>query len=205
MHVQSKKTEPKNTFSAKGKVGLTNLSYNLCRYKQVTKKKLIFKIHQKYFAMKSIKRVLFFLIAIFALHSCALKPIATNYDYEKNNIADVKLSQLGYGEIMIHHAVLIGGGPNGEGKLNMWINGEPMGQMRPREYMIVHLKNGKNELKIMYLSLSGFKITKKFDVEIFETTKVISIGGAPNILHGQCRVTNLLPIGFNKYKFVEQR
>jgi hypothetical protein len=151
--------------------------------------------------MKTLIKTLFAISIITALNSCALRPITTSYDYQKNKTESVNLDNLGNGKIMIYNGADGLHKIDNTARLNLWINEKPMGQVRACEYAIIELENGTYDFKLLHVDIFKFKSSHK--VEITEKTKVIRI--EPTITSNDLTVTNQLPMKFEKFRYVESR
>tara|TARA_B110000977_G_scaffold82367_1_gene109990 strand:- start:214 stop:681 length:468 start_codon:yes stop_codon:yes gene_type:complete len=149
--------------------------------------------------MKMYFKILLTVLIVFTLESCALRPIASQYDYQKNKIENVTLNKLGDGRILIYN------GANGlhkidnTARINMWIDDKPMGQIRAREYGIIELQEGEYEFYLVHIDLFKFKST--FKIEVNNKTKVIRI--EPTAISNDMNITNKLPSKFEKYRYVQ--
>ena len=147
-----------------------------------------------------LKNIILFSIMIL-LTSCALKPISSDFAFIKTTLDKVDLDQLGNGTILIYNGADILHKIDNTARLNIWIDGKPLGQIRPSEYVIINLKNGKHLFKALHIDVVNMR--SEHDVEIDEKTKVIEI--KPNITSNRLRVTNELPKRFDKFKYAEKR
>lgn len=140
-------------------------------------------------------------LAISLLTSCALKPITSEYTFIKTDLEKVELDKLGNGTILIYNGADILHKIDNTARLNIWIDNKPLGQIRPSEYVIINLKNGKHQFKALHIDVVNMRSTH--DVEIDEKTKVIKI--KPNLTSNRLTVTNELPKRFEKFKYAEKR
>ncbi len=92
-----------------------------------------------------IKNIILFLIIIL-LSSYALKPITSEYTFLKTDIEKVDLDKLGNGTVLIHNGADILHKIDVTARLNIWIDNKALGQIRPSEYVIINLKEGKHLL-----------------------------------------------------------
>lgn len=151
--------------------------------------------------MKTFFKILFVIPTILALNSCALKAITSSYDYQKNKVESIDFDKLGNGRILIYNGANALHKIDNTARLNMWINEEPMGQIRASEYAIIELENGTYDFKLLHVDMFNFKSYHK--VEINEKTKIIKI--KPTVTSNELIITNLLPNNFDKFKYVENR
>ena len=111
------------------------------------------------------------------------------------------LDKLGNGTILIFNGADILHKIDNTGRLNIWIDNKPLGQIRPGEYIIINLKDGKHQFKALHLDVVNMRSIH--DVEIDEKIKVIKI--KPNLTSNKLTVTNELPKRFEKFKYAEKR
>ena len=149
--------------------------------------------------MNSKNLILFSAILLFT--SCALRPIASEYTFIKNDLEKVNLDKLGNGTVLIYNGANILHKVDVTARLNIWIDNKPLGQLRPSEYVIINLKNGKHQFKVLHIDVVNMR--SLHDVEIDEKIKVIKI--KPNITSNKLTVTNELPKRFEKFKYAEKR
>ena len=141
------------------------------------------------------------LLTILILNSCALKPIVSEYNFVKTNFEKVELDKLGNGNVLIYNGANILHKIDNTARLNIWINNKPLGQIRPSEYVIINLKNGKYQFKALHIDVVNMR--SLHDVEITKKTKVIKI--KPNLTSNKLTITNEMPKKFDKYKYVIKR
>jgi hypothetical protein len=139
------------------------------------------------------------LILISTLSSCALKPIPSEYKSVKLDTVDT--STLGNGKIMIYNGANILHTMDNTARLNVWIDNKSVGQIRPKEYLIIDLENGKYEFTALHIDMVNMK--SKHQVEINENTKVLRI--EPTITSNKLTITNVLPQNFEKYIYSVER
>ena len=87
------------------------------------------------------------------------------------------------------------------GRLNVWIDNKPLGQIRPSEYVIINLKKGQYQFKALHLDVVNMKSLHY--VVIDEKTEIIKI--KPNVTSNKLEITNELPKNFGKFKYTEKR
>lgn len=138
---------------------------------------------------------------VFILTSCALKPITSEFHFIKTDLEHVELNKLGDGNILIFNGANILHKMDNTARLNIWIDGKPLGQIRPSEYVIINLKKGKHLFKALHIDVINMR--SEHDVEIDNETKVIKI--KPNLTSNKLEVTNELPNRFEKFKYAEKR
>ena len=151
--------------------------------------------------MRNIIKPLFAISIFMVLNSCALRPIPSSYDYQKNKTESVNLDDLGNGKILIYNGADILHKIDNSARLNLWINEKPMGQIRGREYAIIDLENGTYNFKLLHVDVFNFK--SSHTIEITNEIKVIRI--EPTIASNKLTITNLIPKNFEKLSYVENR
>ena len=147
-----------------------------------------------------LKSICIFLSILF-LTSCALKPISSEYQFVKLDIENIELEKLGSGKILIYNGADILHKIDNTGRLNVLIENKALGQIRPREYVIIDLKSRTYEFKILHLDLVTMRSIH--NVEIDKNTKVIRI--EPTITSNKLTITNELPKKFDKYQYMKSR
>ncbi len=150
--------------------------------------------------MKVYKLITLFLITLL-LSSCALKPITSQYTFVKKDLNKVTFDELGNGTVLIYNGADILHKIDNTARLNVWINDKTLGQIRPKEYVIINLQKGNYTFKALHIDV--FKMKSTHDVKISENTKVIKI--KPNITSNRLTITNELPKKFEKYKYATNR
>lgn len=141
------------------------------------------------------------LFTLILLTSCALKAITSEYAFIKTNIENVGLDDLGNGNVLIYNGANILHKIDNTARLNIWLDEKPLGQIRPREYVIINLTNGEHHFKALHIDVVNMR--SEHEVEIDEKTKVIKI--KPTLTSNKLEVTNELPENFDKFKYVEKR
>lgn len=149
--------------------------------------------------MKFKNSILFLIILSFI--SCALRPITSEYAFIKTDLENVSLDKLGQGTVLIYNGANILHKMDNTARLNLWINDKPLGQIKPSEYVIINLKNGKHQFKALHIDVVNMR--SLHDVEIDENTKIIKV--KPTLTSNKLEVTNVLPKRFDKFKYVEKR
>lgn len=133
--------------------------------------------------------------------SCALKPITSEYKFVKTDIENFELNDLGNGNVLIYNGANILHKMDNTAGLNIWLDNKPLGQIRPGEYVIINLKNGKHHFKLLHIDIVN--IRSEHEVEIDNETKVIKI--KPTITSNKLELTNEFPKKFDKFKYAEKR
>ena len=146
------------------------------------------------------KCILLFSITLL-LTSCALKPITSEFTFIKTDLEKVDLSTLGNGTVLIYNGADILHKMDNTARLNIWIDNKSLGQIRPSEYVIINLNDGKYLFDVLHLDL--VKMRSTHDVLIDSETKVIKI--KPNLTSNKLTITNELPKRFEKFKYAEKR
>lgn len=151
--------------------------------------------------MKTIIKASLFVVFILTLSSCALQPIVSQYDYQQYKDEKVDIAKLGNGKVLIYNGADGLHKVDNTARLNMWIDGKPMGQVRASEYAIMELAKGSYEFNLLHVDLFRFKSTHRVLVD--EKTKVIRI--EPTFSSNDLNVTNQLPSRFDKFRYVLKR
>jgi len=150
--------------------------------------------------MKNIK-IFITLLGFLLFTSCALKPITSEYTFIKTNIENVELNDLGNGNVLIYNGANILHKMDNTARLNIWLDNKPLGQIRPSEYVIINLKNGRHHFKVLHIDVVNMR--SEHEVEIDNETKVVKI--KPTITSNKLELTNEFPKNFEKFKYAEER
>ncbi|AZA83477.1 hypothetical protein C1637_15550 [Chryseobacterium lactis] len=146
--------------------------------------------------MKIIKKHTFKLCLLafsLTLSSCALRSVPS--EYSSVNLDVIDNNTLGNGNILIYNGAGILHKMDNTARLNIGIDGKSLGQIKPREYVIVNLEKGKHEFTALHIDMVNMR--SKHEVEINDNTKVIKI--EPTITSNKLTVTNVLPEKFETY------
>ncbi|MFP8892777.1 MULTISPECIES: hypothetical protein [Chryseobacterium] len=127
------------------------------------------------------------------LSSCALRTVPSDYASVKLDVIDN--NTLGNGKVLIYNGAGILHKMDNTARLNIGLDGKSLGQIRPKEYVIVDLEKGKHEFTVLHIDMVNMR--SKHQVEIDENTKVIKI--EPTITSNKLTVTNILPEKFDQY------
>lgn len=127
------------------------------------------------------------------LSSCALRSVPSDYTSVKMEVIDN--NTLGNGKVLIYNGAGALHKMDNTARLNIVLDGKSLGQIRPKEYVIVDLENGKHEFTALHIDMVNMR--SKHQVEINPNTKVIKI--EPTITSNKLTVTNILPENFERY------
>lgn len=146
-------------------------------------------------------KITILLSSILLFTSCALKPITSDYTFIKTDLDKVDFEKLGNGTVLLYNGADIFNKIDNTARLNIWIDNKPLGQLRPNEYVIINLKEGKYRFKVLHLDL--VKMTSEHSVTIDNITKIIKI--KPTLTSNSLSITNIVPSNFNKMKPAQKR
>ena len=147
------------------------------------------------------KKYLLLFLTFLVFTACALKPIISEFTFIKTNFEKVELAKLGNGTILIYNGADILHKIDKTARLNIWIDNKAVGQIKPTEYVIINLKEGKHQFKALHIDVVNMRSTH--DVVIDKNTKVIKI--KPNITSNRLKVTDKLPRKFEKYTYANKK
>ncbi len=150
--------------------------------------------------MKNLKTIVT-VFAFMLLTSCGLKPIASKYNFIKTDLENIALDDLGSGDVLIYNGANILHKMDNTARLNIWLDAKPLGQIRPSEYVIIHLEKGKHHFKVLHIDLVNMR--SEHEVMIDDKTKVIKI--KPTITSNKLEITNVFPKNFEKFGYAEKR
>ncbi|QOG02998.1 hypothetical protein [Flavobacterium sp. MDT1-60] len=150
--------------------------------------------------LKTMKHILLF-FTLFLVCSCGLTSIPSEYTFIKNGFEKVELDKLGNGKVLIYNGADILHKVDNTSRLNIWIDDKPLGQLRASEYIIIDLKKGNYNFKVLHLDIVNIRSIDK--IEIDDRTKVIKI--KPTITSNKLTITNELPTNFDKFTYTEKK
>ncbi|MGE8431580.1 hypothetical protein [Chryseobacterium joostei] len=127
------------------------------------------------------------------LSSCALRTVPSDYTSVKLDVIDH--NTLGNGKVLIYNGAGVLHKMDNTARLNIGLDGKSLGQIRPKEYVIIDLEKGKHEFTALHIDMVNMR--SKHPVEINDNTKVIKI--EPTITSNKLTVTNILPEKFDQY------
>lgn len=140
------------------------------------------------------------LLPLLFLTSCALKSIATEYEtinIEKENITN----NIGNGQIMIYSAADWTNRIDNTAKLNVWIDGKALGQLRPREYAIINMEKGEHKISLLHIDVFNMRSDHQFLID--ENTKIIKV--KPTITSNKAELTNEFPKKWEVYEYMANK
>lgn len=131
--------------------------------------------------------------------SCGLRPIPSEHSLVQMDKQQTTLDVLGNGKILIYNDANILHTSDNTSRLNIIMDGKNLGQLRAKDYVIVHLKDGKHFFDLMHLDL--VKMRSEHVVMVTDTVKVIRV--KPTITSNKLEVTNQLPANWDKYGYMK--
>jgi hypothetical protein len=144
------------------------------------------------------KKVLFILL-ILSVYSCGLKPLISNTDYISLATNKVTLENLGNGKILFYSGGYFTSEIEyiaGTSKMNILIDGMPIGQINYGEYFIINLKEGIHKVKLIHKDVLNFK--SQHEIIINENSKIFEL--RPTALGNMIKERNLFPEDFKIYR-----
>lgn len=150
--------------------------------------------------MKNI-RIIIISLSVVVFISCALQPIISEYTFQKTDIENIELNDLGNGHILIYNAANILHKMDNTGRLNIWLDNKPLGQIRPSEYVVIKLKNVKHHFKVLHIDVVNMR--SEHEVKVDNDSKVIKI--KPTMTSNKLELTNEFPKNFETFKYAEKR
>ena len=105
--------------------------------------------------------------------SCALSSITSDYNFENSNMQEVSLAKLGDGKVLVYNDVNFMHTLDNTGRVNVWIDDKPAGQIRASEYIIYTLSPGKHQIRLLHVDVVNIRSSHEISVE--NATKVVKI------------------------------
>jgi hypothetical protein len=135
------------------------------------------------------------------LSSCALRPIGSQYSFIKTDVENITLDNLGDGKVLFYNGADILHRMDNTARLNIWIQGKPLGQLRGGEYVIIQLNEAEYNVKLHHQDV--FNMRSEHKLQINDTVKVVRV--EPTLTSNKLTITNYLPDRFKRFKYTEVR
>ncbi|MFD0799209.1 hypothetical protein ACFQZJ_17170 [Maribacter chungangensis] len=145
------------------------------------------------------KSVLWYIVPlIIIVTSCSsnLKYIKSEFELIKIEDNNFNLDKLGDGKILIYNGADVL--HQMTGRLNIWINSKPLGQLKLNEYVIINLENNLYDFKVQHLDLVNMR--SNHEIEITAETKIIRI--EPTVFSNKVTITNEAPRNSENFKYM---
>lgn len=140
------------------------------------------------------------LLLFFFVTSCALKPISPEITPLKIDI-NGDINNLGNGKVLFYNGANILHKMDNTARLNIWINNKALGQLRPREYVVLDLKNGDHKIDLLHIDV--VKMRSKHVLTVNDTVKIVNI--KPTLTSNKLTITNQFPKKFEKFEVIKDR
>jgi hypothetical protein len=127
------------------------------------------------------------------IYSCAFRPIESNLIAFKN---DSIYKSLGSGKVLVYNGASWKHKIDNTSTLDVWLNKQTLGQIMPKEYLILNIPLGKQTINLFHFDL--FRFESQHDIIINDSTKIISL--SPTVFSNSVKITNKLPKKFQEYK-----
>lgn len=150
--------------------------------------------------IKSLKKSLL-LLPLLIVASCGLKAVPSDYSFINTGMENVTIDKLGNGKVLVYNGADILHKVDNTARLNVWIDGKAVGQVRGAEYVVIELKPGTYDFKVQHLDM--FNMRSNHEVTVTENTKVIRV--EPTLTSNKLTVTDELPGNFGKFKYAPKR
>src|ERR1035437_9410444 len=128
-------------------------------------------------------------VPLLLICSCAYRPIDSNLIAIKN---DSIYKSLGGGKVLVYNGATWKHKIDNTSALEVWLNKNPLGQIMPKEYLILNIPLGKQTFNLLHFD--AFRFESKHDLIINDSTKIISL--SPTIFSNSAKITNKLPKKF---------
>ena len=138
-----------------------------------------------------------FIMLLFS--SCALRPIPSEHNLVQMEKEKIDLESLGNGNVLIYNDANILHTGDNTSQLNIVLNNKNLGQLRAKDYVIVHLENGKHQFNLRHLDL----VNMRSDHEVTATNELKVIRVKPTVTSNKLEVTNRLPDNWEKYSYMD--
>ena len=138
--------------------------------------------------------ILVTIITVFMSCSSNLKVIQSEFDLLKFEEDNFGLDKLGNGKVLIYNGADVL--HQATGRLNIWIDSQPLSQLKLKEYVIINLNEGSYKFKIQHIDVVNMR--SNHNIKINKETKVIRV--EPTVFSNKLTITNDLPKNSEKFK-----
>lgn len=114
------------------------------------------------------------ILVIFTLTGCSpLKSIKSEYNLIRTSAGGISAKSFGNGKIIIFNGSGMMNKIDDTSRLNIWINGNALGQLNANEYAILLLLPGTYNFRLQHKDVANFESTH--EVEITKETMFINV------------------------------
>ena len=138
--------------------------------------------------MKNITTYL--ILVIFTLTGCSpLKSIKSEYNLIRTSAAAMSANKVGNGKILIFNGSGINHKIDDTSRLNIWINGNALGQLNANEYAVLLLLPGKYNFRLQHKDVANFESTHEVEI----TKETIFINVKPTVTSNKVEIVKNMP------------
>jgi hypothetical protein len=138
--------------------------------------------------MKNI--TIYLILVIYTLTSCSpLKSIKSEYNLIKTSTAGISANEVGNGKILIFNGSGMKHKIDDTSRLNIWINGNALGQLNANEYAVLLLLPGKYNFRLQHKDVANFESTHEVEI----TKETIFINVKPTATSNKVEIVSNMP------------
>ncbi|RZJ69354.1 hypothetical protein [Flavobacterium sp.] len=142
-----------------------------------------------------------FAICALIFSSCALSAVATQHTVVDTSGETITLNSLGNGKVLLYNGAGFFNKIDNTARVNVWIDGLAVGQIRVGEYAVVFLPDGKHKLKVEHIDM--VKMRSEHEIDVANDTKIIEV--KPTLTSNKANIVSELPVNFERYKQMPKR
>jgi hypothetical protein len=136
------------------------------------------------------KKIIYLILLISTLTGCSpLKYIKSEYNLIRTSGNDISLSEFGNGKILIFNGSGMMHKIDDTSRLNIWINGNALGQLKANEYAVLLLLPGTYNFRLQHKDFANFESTH--EVEITKETSFIKV--KPTVISNKVEIVANMP------------
>lgn len=133
---------------------------------------------------------IYLVLVVSILTGCSpLKSVKSEYNLIRTSAGAISANEVGNGKILIFNGSGMNHKIDDTARLNVWINGNALGQLNANEYAVLLLLPGKYNFRLQHKDVANFESTH--EVEITSETTFINI--KPTITSNKVEIISNMP------------
>ena len=144
---------------------------------------------------------IYLILVISILTGCTtLKFIKSEYNLIRTSSRGVSANEVGNGKVLIFNGSGMNHKIDDTSRLNIWINGNALGQLNANEYAVLYLLPGVYNFKLQHKDVGNFESTHIVEI----TKETIFIKVKPTISSNKIEIVTNMPEELRWYKNILQ-
>ena len=138
--------------------------------------------------MKNI--TIYLILVISTLTGCSpLKSIKSEYNLIRTSAGGISANEVGNGKILIFNGSGMKNKIDDTSRLNIWINGNALGQLNANEYAVILLLPGTYNFRLQHKDVANFESTHEVEI----TKETIFINVKPTVTSNKVEIVTNMP------------